>query len=160
MLLFHQADHLLPPPDLRLLLPVPQPRALEVYLHCPWTTGLPQLRPGLGLCPEYLDVRVLHPGWCESCGRVGVTLEVEDCKGLLAGAPSSGQGQALKHSEAQCGIHMDSTSPRDPTRSQPVGQAWGSLHVTYFIGPNAVLLLIQATQFLPLRAEEGKPGGC
>lgn len=104
----------------------------------------------------YLDIGVLHPGWCEGCGRVSITLEVEDGEGLLAGAASPRQGEALKHGEAECGVHVDSSTARDPASAQPVGQTWCPLHITHLVGPNAVLLLIQAAQLLPLWGAGGQ----
>lgn len=54
---------------------------------------------------------------------------------------------------------MDSISPWDPASAQPVGLAWGPLKVTHLVGPNTVLLLIQAAQLLPLWKEGGQCGG-
>lgn len=134
---FHLADHPLPsssrgPPASIPQASTPNPRA-----------------------PGYLDVGVLHPGWRVGCGRVCVALEVEDSEGLLAGAAGPRQGEALQHGEAQCGVHMDGPTAGDPAGAQPVGQAWGPLHVTHLVGPDAVLLLIQAAQLLPLWGEGG-----
>lgn len=136
--------------------PVPLRRALETH---PLLLDQVDRRGGAPWAPGYLDVGVLHPGWREGCGRVSITLEVEDSEGLLARAPGPRQGEALEHGEAERGVHVDGASAWDPAGAQPVGQARRPLHVAHLVRPHTVLFLIQAAQLLPLWGEGGQLGG-
>lgn len=99
----------------------------------------------------YLGVWVLHPGRVGGRRLVGVGLVVVQVEGLLTAAVVDAPGGTLHHGEAQLHVDLRSSSPLDEAAAQPM--AGGAVSLTDLIGPHAVVLLIQTTYFLPLRAE-------
>lgn len=103
-----------------------------------------------------LGVGVLHPGRVCGGGVVGVGLVVVDVEGLLAAEVVAALRRTLHHGEAQLHVDARRPPPLDEAAAQPVaGRAVG---LTDLIGPHAVVLLIQAAHFLPLRATEQNKG--
>lgn len=104
------------------------------------------------VCYEHLGIRVLHPCGM-ACRRViRVTLVVVKVKGLFAGPVMCAPRWTFDHGEEQLHVHLRRPSPVDEFTAQPVtGRAVG---LADLIGPHAVVLLIQATDLVPLRTQE------
>lgn len=105
----------------------------------------------------YLGVRVLHPGRVGGGGLVGVCLVVEEVKGLFTAAVV-GAGGTLHHREPQLHVDLRRSLPLDEAAAQPVAGWAAGLTAEDLIDPHAVVLLVQAAYFVPLRGERRTKG--